>query len=262
LEQSTGQGTTLSDRIPPEALNLVEEATRSSLLLRVTGSVAIKLHCDRHWPLLVKLGRRPYHDIDFWGLGKEQREIERFFSDRGYVADPTVKHMHEWGIKRLIFEHPESAVKVDVFMDELVMAHTIDFKQRLGLDYPCVSLADLLLSKLQIHEITENDLMDSLVLLLEHGYGTGEDEIDIDHIASVLARDWCFWYEAMENIGKLRQSLTRYEAITGHDEVTLEAKLAKLEERIETEPKDRRWRLRAKIGTRKRWYELVGDVAR
>jgi hypothetical protein len=104
--------------------------------------------------------------------------------------------------------------------------------------------------------------MDSLVLLLEHGYGTGEDEIDTDHMAKVLAGDWCFWYEAKENIGKLRQSLARYEPITGHDEVTLEAKLAMLEERIDTEPKDRRWRLRSKIGTRKRWYELVGDVAR
>lgn len=253
---------TLSDRIPPEALNLVEEAATSSLLLRITGSVAIRLHCDQHWPLLVRLGRRPYHDIDFWGLGKDQRQIERFFSERGYIADPKVKHMHEWGIKRLIYEHPESAVKIDVFMDELVMAHTIDFKKRLELDYPCVSLADLLLSKLQIHEITDNDLMDVLVLLLEHGYGTGANEIDIDHVAGVLGHDWCFWYEAMQNIAKLREALARYEPIAGHDAVTLEGKLAKLEDRIESEPKDRRWRLRAKVGTRKRWYELVGDVDR
>ena len=159
----------------------------------------------------MQLGRRPFHDIDFWGLGKDQPQIERLFCERGYVPDPKCKHMREWGIKRLIFEHPDSAVKVDVFMDELVMAHTIDFKQRLALEYPCVPLADLLLSKLQIHEITDNDLMDLLVLLLEHRFGSGPSEVDADHVARVLARDWGFWFEAMENIAKLRQAIDRYD---------------------------------------------------
>ena len=166
--------------------------------------MAVRLHCNQHWQLLSSLGRRPYHDIDFWGLRKDQPKIERFFAEQGYIADPKCKHLHEWGIKRLIFEHPGSAVKVDVFMDELVMAHTIDFKDRLLLDYPCVPLADLLLSKLQIHEITENDLMDLVVLLFEHPFGSGERQIEIDHVARVLARDWCFWYEATLNIGKIR----------------------------------------------------------
>jgi hypothetical protein len=252
----------LSERIPPEAINLVEKAATDSLVLRITGSVAVRLCCDQHWPLLSSLGRRPYHDIDFWGLGKDQPRIERFFAELGYVVDPKCKHMHEWGIKRLIFEHPRSAVKVDVFMDELVMAHTIDFKDRLLLDYPCVPLADLLLSKLQIHEITENDLMDLVVLLLEHAFGPGHGEIDLDHVVRVLARDWCFWYEASVNICKIRLALARYDVLRDHVKVSLEARLAELERRIEGEPKDRRWKIRAAVGTRKRWYELVGDVDR
>ena len=252
----------LSERIPPEAINLVEKAATESLVLRITGSVAVRLRCDQHWPLLSRLGRRPYHDIDFWGLGKDQQRIERFFAERGYVLDPKCKHMREWGIKRLIFEHPVSAVKVDVFMDELVMAHTIDFKDRLLLDYPCVPLADLLLSKLQIHEITENDLMDLVVLLLEHPFGLGQREIDIDYVARVLARDWCFWYEATVNIGRIRLALDRYAVLDDHVKASLEARLRQLEGRIEGEPKDRRWKLRAAVGTRKRWYELVGDVDR
>jgi hypothetical protein len=252
----------LSDRIPPEAINLVEKAAASSLVLRITGSVAVRLYCDQHWPLLWNLGRRPYHDIDFWGLGKDQQRIEQFFAEHGYVIDPKCKHMHEWGIKRLIFEHPSSAVKVDVFMDELVMAHTLDFKDRLLLDYPCVSLDDLLLSKLQIHEITENDMIDMIVLLLEHPFGGGEHKIDIDHMARVLARDWCFWYEATVNIGKIRLALARYEGLEEHVKAALELRLTELEGRIAKEPKDRRWKIRAAIGTRKRWFELVGDVDR
>ena len=252
----------VSDRIPPEAVSLVEAATATSLVLRITGSVAVRLHCDRHWPLLVQLGRRPYHDMDFWARGEDRRDIERFFCERGYVTDPQCKHMQEWGIKRLIFEHPGSSMKVDVFMDELVMAHTIDFKRRLTLDYPCVPLTDLLLSKLQIHEITDNDLMDILLLLLEHEIGPGDNEVDADHVARILARDWGFWYEAMQNIHRLREAIVRYTPISGTIQATIEAHLAELEHRIESEPKDRRWRMRAKVGTRRRWYELVGDVDR
>jgi hypothetical protein len=252
----------LSERIPPEAINLVEKAATASLLLRITGSVAVRLHCDQHWPLLSALGRRPYHDIDFWGLGKDQPKIERFFAENGYVVDPKCKHMREWGIKRLIFEHPTTTVKVDVFMDELVMAHTIDFKDRLLLDYPCVPLADLLLSKLQIHDITENDLMDLVVLLFEHPFGSGERQIEIDYVARVLGRDWCFWREATLNIGQIQSALDRYDALDEHVKTVLEARLAELEARIEREPKDRRWRMRAAVGTRKRWYELVDDVDR
>jgi hypothetical protein len=252
----------LSERIPPEAISLVEMAAKDSLILRITGSVAVRLHCDEHSPLLSSLGRRPYHDIDFWGLAKDQRRIEHFFAEQGYVVDPKCKHMHEWGIKRLIFEHPRSAVKVDVFMDELVMAHTIDFKDRLLLDFPCVPLADLLLSKLQIHEITENDLIDLVVLLLEHRFGSGERQIDIDHVARVLARDWCFCFEATVNIGKIRLALARYDVLDEPVKGSLEARLTELEGRIGSEPKDRRWKIRAAVGTRKRWYELVGDVDR
>jgi hypothetical protein len=153
-------------------------------------------------------------------------------------------------------------VKIDVFMDELVMAHTVDFKDRLLLDYPCVSLADLLLSKLQIHEITENDLMDLVVLLLEHAFGHGERHIDIDHVARVLARDWCFWYEATANIGKIRLALARYDVLDERVKASVEARLIEFETRMESEPKDRRWKIRAAVGTRKRWYELVGDVDR
>lgn len=253
---------TLSDRLPPEALNLVERAAHDDVTLRITGSVAVRLQCNQHWPLLWSLGRRPYHDIDFWGLGKDQRNIERFFAERGYVVDPKCLHMHEWGIKRLIFEHPGSSVKVDVFMDELVMAHTIDFKDRLLLDYPCVPLADLLLSKLQIHEITENDLMDLVVLLFEHPFGSGAGLIDIDRVARVLARDWCFCYEAIQNLGKIRFAVERYDVLGEPVKTVLKGRLAELEARIEGEPKDRRWKLRAAVGTRKRWYELVDDVDR
>ena len=53
-------------------------------------------------------------------------------------------------------------------MDELVMAHTLSYRDRLELSAPTLPVTDLLLSKLQVHEMTANDLIDMTILLLEH----------------------------------------------------------------------------------------------
>jgi hypothetical protein len=45
------------------------------------------------------------------------------------------------------------------------------------------------------------------------------------------------------------------------DRARLDERLDALLDRIEAEPKSRSWRLRAKIGDRKRWYELPEEVA-
>ncbi|MDT5335402.1 MAG: hypothetical protein QOD90_907, partial [Mycobacterium sp.] len=154
-----------AERIPGEAARLVGAAAEQSLLLRVTGSVAVHLHCSRHNGLMRELGRRPFYDIDFWGRDRDHRQIDAFFQGEGYLADPAARGLREWGIKRQIFAHPETGIKIDVFMDALVMAHSINFVDRLELADPCISLADLVLSKLQIHEMTANDLIDLTVLL-------------------------------------------------------------------------------------------------
>lgn len=253
----------LSERIPEEALRLQAAADARSLTLRLTGSVAVRLHCERHAPLLAEVGRRPFRDIDFFGYSKEQRELERLFEADGYVGDPQMKHAQEWGVKRLIYEHPRTRIKVDVFMDELVMAHTIDFKGRLRLDAPTISLADLLLSKLQIHEITENDLIDVTVLLAEHDLGTGDRErFDVGRIADVLKGDWGFFHTATENLAKTERALERYAVFPAELAEVVRDRLQALRERIEAERKSTRWKLRARVGTRTKWYEDVDEVDR
>jgi hypothetical protein len=146
-------------------------------------------------------------------------------------------------------------------MDALVMAHSIKFADRLELADPCISLADLVLSKLQIHEMTANDLIDLTVLLGEHRIGAqAAGQIDLHRIRDVLCDDWGFWYSADLNLALLHESVQR---------PGLDPKLAaRVRMQIETlrvhlaeAPKSRRWRMRAKIGTRKRWYEQVEEVS-
>jgi hypothetical protein len=256
-------GPLLHERIPGEAIRLIEAAAGYPLMLRVTGSVAVRLHSGEHAAMLDALGRRQFRDIDFWSYSKQQKDLERLLEAHGYVADRQMKHVQEWGVKRLIYEHPGTRVHIDVFMDELVMAHAIDFTGRLELDSPTVPLADLLLSKLQIHEITENDLIDITVLLAEHDFGPDDREsIDLDRIAGVLRASWGFYYTTIGNIDKSSTALGRYKALPSALAGAVRERLGAMRDRIEAEPKSRKWKLRARVGTRAQWYETVEEVDR
>jgi hypothetical protein len=255
--------TELHERIPGEAVRLVDAAAARGVPLRIAGSVAVRLHSDGRAGLIDALGRRLFRDIDFWAHSKDQNELNRLLAAEGYVADPQMKHAQEWGVKRLIYEHPATRVHIDVFMDELVMAHTIDFKRCLDLDSPTVGLADLLLSKLQIHEVTENDLIDSTVLLADHGFGSGDREaIDLDHVVEPLKANWGFWYTATQNVERCREALARFDAFPPELAATALEHLDVMADRLEREPKSTRWKLRSRVGTRSQWYETVEEVDR
>jgi hypothetical protein len=252
----------LHGRIPDEAMRIVQAASAASLNLRLTGSLAVRVHSNQQAPLLDAMGRRRFRDIDFWGYSKEQKQLEKLFEKDGYLADPTIKQAHEWGVKRLIYENPQTHVKIDVFMDELVMAHTIHFKGRLDLDHPTIDLADLLLSKLQIHEITENDFIDMIVLLAEHGLGSGDREsIDMSYVIDTLRNDWGFTYTVLENLRKTGEALGRHQVPPEIAE-RVRTQIANITEQINAAPKSTRWKLRARVGTRSKWYEDVDEVHR
>jgi len=247
-------------RIPGEAVRLVASAAEESLLLRITGSVAVALHCPQHNRLMSELGRRPFYDIDFWGRDRDHQRIDAFFHAQGYLADPAARGLREWGIKRQIFGHPETDIKIDVFLDTLVMAHSISFVDRLALADPCVPVADLLLSKLQIHEITDNDLIDLTVLFGEHAIDRqGSRHLDLDRLVDVLCDDWGFWYTASQNLASLHEWVDR-RGVDAELGVRVQSRIKLLRTELDEAPKSRRWRLRAKIGTRKRWYESVEEV--
>jgi hypothetical protein len=249
--------------IPDEAMRLVEAAASRSLHLRVTGSLAVRLHCADNAQLLDAMGRGGFRDIDLWAYSKEQKQLERLFLADAYVADPTISRAREWGVKRLIFEHPVTRIKIDVFMDELVMAHTIEFKGSLDRDYPTIDLTNLMLSKLQIHEMTENDLIDMIVLLAEHDLGAGSKElVDSKRIVEIMRGDWGFCFTTLENLTKCDESLQRHSVLSPDVVERVRGRIAALRDQIEAAPKTTRWKMRARVGTRAHWYEEVGDVDR
>lgn len=238
---------------------LVAEARRSDVLLKLIGALGIRAACPASSDLFEILDRRT-GDIDLAGLAKQWTPIVRLFERVGYSFDERRALLH--GSGRLIFFH-EAGFRVDVFLDRLRMCHELDLRPGLkdgdGIAMPPT---ELLLQKLQIVELTRKDVVDVIVLLREHEVG-GEDAIDGGRVAAALAADWGFYYTAVQNLVHVRDDAhAELPQLAENDREMVRLRTEALLSRIEEQPKSVRWKARRRIGTRSRWYQEVGDLDR
>ncbi len=246
-----------------EAVKLVDEAEKEGITLRIMGALAIFIHSPEYQDLYLKFGRlggKVFTDIDFMSLSKCRSKIPDFFTARGYTYNPMILRLH--GKKRHIY-YGKRIPMVDVFFDKLEMCHTIDFRNRLHLDKPTIPLADILLEKMQIVEINEKDIIDSIVLLRAHELGDNDNNVvNVKYIAKLMSQDWGFYYTTTMNLKKLKQFLPKYDVLTDEDKNDVASKIDTILEAIEKEPKSMGWKMRAKIGPSKKWYRDVEEVLR
>jgi hypothetical protein len=247
-----------------EAKACVKEAEEQGIILRVMGGPGVYIHINSHsekhlqlWKKLGRLGKKKFGDIDFMSYGKFRGKVVKFFENRGYTIDRRM--LYRFGKKRHIYIGKKFPM-VDVFFDTIDMCHLINFKKRLEADYPTIPLAELILHKVQIAKLNKKDVTDLLVLIRAHEIGeTDEETINAKYIAKILSKDWGFYYTTMTNLNKVKESMGTYPALTKDDEKIVKERIDKLINYIETEPKSIGWKLRAKIGTRTKWYNEVEE---
>jgi hypothetical protein len=237
-----------------EAERLVERAEREGVPLRLLGGVAIRLR-SRNVPTPF---RRSYGDLDWVTVKGGSATAQKFFKGAGYDPEARFNALH--GKDRLLFFDHRHGRQIDVFVGSFRMSHEIPLDKRVVLEPVTIPLAELLVTKLQIYEINQKDVGDALALLLEHGIAESDgDTINAARIASLCAADWGLWRTFTGNLRTCGEMMDRFELADG-DKERLRGGLRALEDRIEREPKSRRWRLRARVGDRKRWYELPEEV--
>lgn len=199
---------------------------------------------------------RELTDIDFVSSSKDRKRVRAFFEQLGYDEDRDIMIATEGD--RYFYRNPTNLLGVDIFFDRLNYCHPIELAGRLHLDSPTITLADLVLEKIQIVELNEKDVKDLIVLLLEHDVGGGDPErVDDAYIASLLSGDWGFYHTATTNLGKVVSFLDRYPQLSSDEVATVAERLGRLRGRIESEPKTVKWKIRAKVGTKVRWYNEV-----
>ena len=126
-----------------------------------------------------------------------------------------------------------------------------------------VDAVDLLLSKLQIVELNAKDVRDTLHLLSGVPVGGGAvASIDEARFGKVLGTDWGWWRTVTGNLAKLPALLAENPGLAPpaapFDPIAASQQLLQT---AESAPKGVKWRLRANVGDRMRWYELPEEVA-
>jgi len=265
------------DAFLKEAIGIVEKAQSRGLYLRILGSLAAYIGSlnNGYADVFRSLGRfgdgMPlFTDLDLAAYGKQRGEISKLFRELAFEPDLIVNGM--FGHKRLIFYHPQRKYHVDVFLNRLEFSHDVEFGEkpgsgRLELEYPTISPTDIILEKLQIHDINRKDLIDLISVFLVHDVQEqlGKDVIDGGYIAKILSDEWGFWYDATTNLGKVKtilEAVTKEGKLTTIQSQTTTQRMDKLLNVIENSPKTRNWEKRAKAGTKRAWYREVEEVQR
>jgi hypothetical protein len=235
-----------------EAERIATAAKAAGVGIKLMGGAGIHVHSpSAHKPPL----KRKYGDLDYAVPKRYRKAVLAFFPSLGYEANERFNTMQ--GDRRLYFFDNEHARQVDIFIDSIKMSHAIDLRGRLDHEGPCASPSDLLLSKLQIYEVNRKDLVDLTALLLDHPVSPGSDEaIDPDYIARLTAEDWGFYRTLQVNLEKLDATLDELDVDRG----LVRSRIAEIWKAIEAQAKPLKWRLRAQVGDRVRWYELPEEV--
>ncbi len=260
-EQTVGmvpQDRAARQRFESEVKRIVEAGNAAGVTLRLLGALAFFSRCPKFGHLQERMGRA-YTDIDLAGYSREASGVRALMAGLGYVEEREVFVVTEGG--RAIFHNPATKIHVDVFYEKLDFCHVIPWSGRLENETLTLPLAELLLEKMQIVQINEKDVIDTIMLLLEHSLGEADQEsVNMKRVAKLCADDWGLYRTVTMNLDKVRQLAPNYPQLKNEEKARVHDQVAEALARIEAEPKSMAWRLRARVGDRVKWYKDVEEV--
>jgi hypothetical protein len=254
-----------------EARTIIDLGNARGVVLRLTGGLAV-----RHYAIDLEFAEREYSDIDLIGLKRQVVETGEVFRDLGYVEN---KHTAvSTGGGQLQYFQPEGGAAavtegalpvfsevppsdhIDVFLDAMRMDHQIDFRDRLAINTYAIDPADLFLSKLQIVNLNEKDVHDVITLVKDVyvDFQPHPGVLDLQHVAELCASDWGLYIDVMNNVDAVTERLGDYD-LSPRDAARVRRTLELAQDMMTEQAKTLRWRLRARIGKRVRWYAEVEE---
>lgn len=238
-----------------EGIRLVSNADRKGVTARLLGGTAIQLIARNAG---LGLFEREPKDIDLVCPRGAGSAVEQLLDQCGYRGDDTFNAIN--GHRRLLFFDDAHGRQVDVFLGQFAMCHSIPIAGRLGLAEHTLPLAELLLMKLQIVELNAKDQTDVFALLLcaeiaNHDRGA----VNGRYIAELCASDWGLWRTVTMNLDRTMKGPQDLE-LSQKVIAAIQDAVSCLELMLAEAPKTRKWKLRAKVGDRVRWYEEPEEV--
>ncbi len=228
------------------------------VIMRLIGALAFRTHCQKYGYIQDALGR-VFTDIDFATYSRFNKDVSRLMTDLGYEENKMVTQL--FGEGRMLFHDPKFGRHIDVFIDKLDFCHVLPLAGRLEAERETLPLAELLLEKMQIVQLNEKDLIDTIMLLREHPIGeTDEETINAGVISRLLANDWGYWRTVTGNLNLVHELTAKYPQLTDEDRRVVRERIDQLNKSIEAAPKTMRWKVRSSIGERVKWYKDVEEL--
>jgi hypothetical protein len=240
-----------------EAVRICVAASDEGITVRLAGGLAVQYLTPDFPP---RGGER--QDLDLATLSRDRRPLTRFLDERGYVGDRNFNALY--GHKQLYFHSATTNRSLDVLVDRLHMCHTVEFAGRLGRMPVTLDVTDLLLTKLQIVELNEKDAQDVLYLSSAYEVRDGDEPgtIGLDRVRAIVGNDWGWWRTVTLNLERIIALATgegsELVPLGGTHEAV--GQLRGLAHAVEAVPKSLRWKARARVGERVRWYETPEET--
>ncbi len=247
-----------TERLIGLASALIDSAEKRRIKLRLLGGLAFYLQAAAARE--VAAFQRNYKDLDFAAALSGRADLAHVFTELGWTEDKEFNILH--GDRRMLFYYGENLdLQVDVFVNTFEQCHNMNFKNRLAADPLTLPLSDLLLTKLQIHQLNKKDVTDTLMMLYDHDFGLEkpDEKSELEHIVDLTGGDWGWYTTVTDNLAAIREHLAEY--ISGTDADRLEKRLEWLENNIADAPKTLKWKTRALLGRRVTWFELPEEVS-
>jgi hypothetical protein len=263
------------ERLMAEAHAIIDAGNERGVVLRLTGGLAV-----RHYAIDLEFAEREYSDIDLIGLKRRVADIGEVFRDLGYVENRHVSMATVNGQLQFLVPDPSDpeaagagaadglpvitevppSDHVDVFLDSMRMDHALDFRDRLEINTYAIDPADLFLSKLQIVNLNEKDVHDTITLVKDVyvDFQPYPGVLDLHHVAEVCAADWGLYIDVMNNIDTVVDHVADYD-LGPRDAARVRRTLELAQDMMTEQAKTLRWRLRSRIGKRVRWYAEVEE---
>ena len=233
-----------------EARQLVKAGSDSGTTVRMLGGIAIAMRCPTAQTPSFK---REYSDLDAVVPYRERKQVDAVAAQVGLEADRAFNAQR--GNERRCY-YRSDGLKLDLFVEKFSMCHDVPLgADRLSIDDSTVPLAELLLTKAQIVELTDKDAGDLFVLFHDHDISTDDSGINHLRIGEICGQDWGIWRTVSGTLKQLEAAVAHINT-TDEERALVTSRIERLLTEMQAAPKSRKWKMRSRVGDRVQWYVL------
>jgi hypothetical protein len=239
-----------SELLKEQALQIIDAAEKKGIPIRLLGGMAVYLTspCTKSSPY-----NREIADLDFVVTKKKAYPLEKLLPTMGFEADREFNSIH--GESRLLF-YSEMG-DLDIFVGDFAQCHHMALEKLMSSTRLTIPLANLLLTKLQVVQINQKDILDILALLHDHDIVPDGDPNNIISLAAfnaILADDWGWYTTCTDSLDKVQQYVGKN--FKDSEQKLLNDKIDLLRNSAVNAKKSLKWTVRSKVGRKVQWYEL------